>query len=109
MTSILFVFKRQTLPYPTRNLATEIFLLLCFVITEFCRNFFAKKGNLTEQLWPIVTSLILTLPCSLCSIYFLLWQTYVLKIEVIVVSLNIGLTGLETVFALVAIALFARG
>jgi len=87
-------------------------LLFSILKMEFSQNlsFFIMKfqGNLTERVWPVVTSLCLTLPCVLTTVYLLLWQTYVLKIELIIYSIQLVLYALETGFALMAIATFAR-
>lgn len=105
---LLLIFKGETLPYPRRNLASEIVLLIALLIVECIRNFFGQKGNLTEQMSSVVVSLVLTVPCLLTVIYFLLWQTYVLRLDIILSSIQIVFLVLETLFAVVAVASFAR-
>lgn len=41
-------------------------------------------------------------------VYLLLWQTFVLKLELILVGIQIGFVGLQAVLGAVAIASFAR-
>merc|ERR1711860_225523 len=81
---LLFVFKGETLPYASNVLAAEIILLFLLAAVEAFRLFFGKKGNLTEQIGGVL--------------FFWLWQTYVLRVEVVLAALQVAFIGLEVVF-----------
>ena len=66
------------------------------------------RGNLTERKLPLLISLLLSLPCIICHIYFILWQTYVLRFEVITNAIQLCFVGLEIIFSIFAFISFAR-
>lgn len=120
----------ETLPYPKYTLPAELVLLFVITGVEAIRNFFGKlienanlstfklifkinknlgqKGNLSEQMASVVISIALTVPVFLSVLYFLLWQTYVLRLELILSAFQLGFLVLELIFGIVAIATFAR-
>ncbi|KAM6322076.1 transmembrane protein 80 isoform 2-T2 [Podargus strigoides] len=63
-------------------------------------------GNLTEEEAPLGLSLVITVGSVILSVYFLVWQTYVLRADVIVNSLLLVLYGLEVLLKVTAIAAF---
>ena len=56
----------------------------------------------------VVLSLIFTIASFFGFLYLLLWQTYVLRADVILNSIEIGFIGLEIIFGIVCIVVFAR-
>ncbi|CAL4084168.1 unnamed protein product, partial [Meganyctiphanes norvegica] len=99
----IFIFKTQILPYPSGNIASEVLLLMFFTAVEAIRIVLGKRGNLTERLMGITLAIIFTVPSVLTLLYLLLWQTYVLRIEMILVSIELGFHSLELVFAILTI------
>ncbi|XP_064488555.1 uncharacterized protein LOC135400655 [Ornithodoros turicata] len=73
--------KGLSFPYPKGNMASELTLLTFTTVVESVRLFLGKKGNLTEQSTTVLLSMLLTVPSALSSFYFLLWQTYVLRLD----------------------------
>lgn len=63
---------------------------------------------MTERAQPIGLSLALTVPSVLGNVFLLLWQTYVLRAELILICIQLSLLGLELLLGLVAIILFSR-
>ena len=104
----LLIYKDRILPYPRHYLGIEWTLLILLVGIEAGRNFFGQKGNLTEQMVPVVFSLVLSVPALVGALYFLLWQTYVLRVEVIVTGIQLAFILLEIIFGVIAVATFAR-
>lgn len=102
------IFKVSNLPYPFGTFITEVimFTLLCCI--EAARIFMGHKGNLTESSYPVMVSLILTIPSSIGVLYFLLWQTYVIRLEVVLCGIQLTLLSLEIIFATVCIVSFYR-
>ncbi|POI29535.1 hypothetical protein CIB84_006715 [Bambusicola thoracicus] len=65
-----------------------------------------SKGNLTEEEAPLGLSLVITVGSMILSVYFLIWQTYVLRADVIINTVLLFTYGLESVFEVLAIAAF---
>ena len=128
--ALSFVFKGQTLPFASGVLAAEIILFIVLFIVDMFRNFFATKANLTERILGLVISLIITIPCIggrykfflhkkfyyrnlkelnfKGTLYFILWQQYVLRVELIINSIQLAFLGLESILELISIIIFAR-
>lgn len=100
---LLLIFKTLVLPYPAGNVVAEVFLLLFLCGTESVRIFMGKKGNLTERIISVLLSVIFSAPSVLALLYLLLWQTYVLRLEVILIAVALVFQGFELVFAFLAI------
>lgn len=94
---LVYIYKGIILPYPNQDgtLALEIILLLMFAIIESVRLFFGYKGNLAERKLAVVLSIFLTIPVLLLNLYLMLWQTYVLRLELILCSVLLVFFGLE--------------
>lgn len=61
--ALAFVFKGQTLPFASGVLAGEIILFIVLFLVDMFRIHFATKGNLTERVFGMIISLVITLPC----------------------------------------------
>lgn len=102
------IFKAVNLPYPAGTLLSEFLLLFFLCCTECVRIFLGRKGNLTERGIVVLVSVALTIP-SMCGVlYFLLWQTYVLRLEVVLCAIQLTLQGLEVITALLCLAKFYK-
>jgi transmembrane protein 216 len=102
------IFKAVNLPYPSGTLISELLLLLFLCCTEYVRIFMGHKGNLTERGFAVLVSIGLTIPSILGIMYFLTWQTYVLRLEVVLCAIQLTLQGLELAFALLCLVSFYR-
>ncbi|KAK1116628.1 hypothetical protein QLX08_003150 [Tetragonisca angustula] len=97
-------FKAANLPSPGTNTTLAEFALLFFlIITEGARIYLGRKGNLTEHGLPILIGVILTVPSSLATLYFLIWQHYVLRLEVILCSIQLVLLASELVISILCL------
>ncbi|NXX82004.1 TMM80 protein, partial [Urocolius indicus] len=105
-TLVMIVYKSQAFSYPDDFLAPDLALLFMMALLEVPRLYFGSKGNLTEEEAPLGLSLVLTLGSALLSVYFLVWQTYVLRADVILNALLLLTYGLESVLKVTAIAAF---
>ncbi|KAL5010936.1 hypothetical protein ScPMuIL_013241 [Solemya velum] len=105
---LIYAFKGESLPYATNVLPAEIILVFILAGLEALRIFFARKGNLTERIVGVVISILLSIPSLLGVLFLLLWQTYVLRVDVILASIQIAFIGLELVFGIISIITFAR-
>ncbi|XP_063294870.1 transmembrane protein 80 [Pelobates fuscus] len=107
-TLLMIIYKSQVLSYPDSNLALDLGLLFIMAILEFLRLYFGTKGNLTEEELPLGFSLFLTAGNIILSIYFIVWETYILRADIIINAILLVLYGLEVILELFTIAAFFR-
>jgi len=108
LTLLLLLWKRSVLPYPPVNLASELALAALLAAAEAARLLLSRRGNLTQRVLPLLVALVLTVPAALAVCYFLLWQTYVLRLEVVLAGTQLAFMGVETVYAVACMVAFAR-
>ncbi|KFQ26358.1 PREDICTED: transmembrane protein 80-like, partial [Merops nubicus] len=94
----------QVFSYPDGFLAPDLALLLIMGMLEALRSYLGSQGNLREEEAPLGLSLALTLGSVGVSVHFLLWQSYVLRAEVILNALLLTAYGLESALKVMAIA-----
>merc|ERR1711976_1103046 len=107
--TLLLIYKSIILPYKSITLFSEFLILGTMVIIEVCRMMSSWKGNLTESLSSIGISMLLFVPAVLSCVYVLVFQSYVLRLEVILSSIYLTIQGLQFVFGLVCVATFYKG
>uniref|UniRef100_A0A4W5PDM6 Transmembrane protein 216 n=1 Tax=Hucho hucho TaxID=62062 RepID=A0A4W5PDM6_9TELE len=78
---LMFVYKGLLLPYPPATLTLDGVLLLVFFGLESLRISYGWKGNLTEC--SLAMSVSVLVPCTVLSVYYLMLQTFVLRLEFI--------------------------
>ncbi|XP_061466001.1 transmembrane protein 80 [Rhineura floridana] len=105
-TLLMIIYKSQVFTYPDDFLALDLVLLFCMAVLEAIRLYFGTKGNLTEEEAPLGISLVITAGSIILSIYFLVWQTYVLRADVIINVALLVICGLEGILQIIAIAAF---
>ncbi|XP_022643877.1 transmembrane protein 216-like [Varroa jacobsoni] len=103
-----FTFKGLRLPYPPNNLLTEVSLLLFQTPLEIIRLKLGERGNLSEEALPLLLSCFLSAPAILAALYYALWQTFVLRLDVVVSSILICFQVAQTVIALATAVSFGR-
>ncbi|KAH7933447.1 hypothetical protein HPB49_012568 [Dermacentor silvarum] len=79
----LLLFKGLSFPYPSGNMASEVCLLAFLTVIESVR----------------VSLVVLTVPSILGALYFLLWQTYVLRLDWVLAAGQVALQALQTLLA----------
>ncbi|PNH04499.1 Transmembrane protein 216 [Tetrabaena socialis] len=103
---LVFVYKGLQLPYPTRNFALEFSFAFLWILIEVPRLFLASKGNKTERAMPIIFSFILALPLVGMYVYYVAFQTFVLKVDRLMNAVALIFVGIQFVFGLLAIIRF---
>uniref|UniRef100_A0A8C5DF63 Transmembrane protein 216 n=1 Tax=Gouania willdenowi TaxID=441366 RepID=A0A8C5DF63_GOUWI len=96
------------LPYPSDNLVLDVVLLLIFLALEVLRLFYGWKGNLCERRVLSCASLLVLCPCTALCVYYLLLQTFVLRLEFILCSVLLCFYGLELLLGLLAVSALSR-
>ncbi|XP_053142369.1 transmembrane protein 80 isoform X4 [Hemicordylus capensis] len=105
-TLLMIIYKSQLFTYPDNFLALDLILLLVMAILEALRLYFGTKGNLTEEEAPLGISLVITAGSIILAVYFLVWQTYVMRADVIINAVLFVTYGLEGILEIIAIAAF---
>ncbi|XP_026754460.2 transmembrane protein 216-like [Galleria mellonella] len=97
------ILKAINVSYPENVLLTEagIFCALCLV--EVIRIFLGRRGNLASKKIPVFFSVILTVPSAIGVCYFLIYQTYILRLEYIWCAVMLMFHALELAFAILFI------
>ncbi|KAJ8709740.1 hypothetical protein PYW07_010127 [Mythimna separata] len=97
------ILKAINVSYPENALWTEagIFSALCLV--EVVRIFLGRRGNLASKKVPVFFSVMLTIPSAIGVCYFLIYQTYILRLEYIWCAVMLMFHALELAFAILFI------
>ncbi|XP_047441448.1 transmembrane protein 216 [Mugil cephalus] len=104
----MFIYKGVLLPYPLDNLVLDVVLLLLFLALETLRIFYSWKGNLCERSLASLLSLFILFACAALSVYYLLLQTFVLRLEFLLNAVLLCFYGLEFLLGLISISAFSR-
>ncbi|KAM9557456.1 transmembrane protein 80 isoform 2-T2 [Guaruba guarouba] len=96
----------QAFSYPEDFLSVDLTLLAIMAIAEVLRLYLGVRGNLTEEEGLLGLSLVMTVGSVFLAVYFLVWQTYVLKTDIILNTVLLLLYGMESILKVSAIAAF---
>lgn len=66
------------------------------------------KGNLSDSQGYVVANLVATACAILLTVYFLAWQTYVMRLDVIISSVLVVAFGLDGLLAICAFTQLAK-
>ncbi|KAF7245515.1 Transmembrane protein 80 [Varanus komodoensis] len=102
----MIIYKSQVFTYPDNLLMLDLILLFVMAILEAIRLYFGTKGNLTEEEAPLGVSLVITVGSVVLTVYFLVWQTYILRADVVINVMMLVMYGLEGILQIIAIAAF---
>ncbi|XP_032226746.1 transmembrane protein 216 isoform X2 [Nematostella vectensis] len=105
---LLYIYKGSLLPYTSAALTVEILLVIFWAFMEGVRLFFGYKGNLAERSMALIISIVLGIPVLFIELFVLLWQTYVLRIEVILVAISLAFLGIEIILSIAAMLTFKK-
>ncbi|NWS49373.1 TMM80 protein, partial [Probosciger aterrimus] len=105
-TLAILLYKSQAFSYPEDFLSVDLTLLVIMAIAEVLRLYLGVRGNLTEEEGLLGLSLVMTVGSVFLAVYFLVWQTYVLKIDVILNTILLLFCGMESILKISAIAAF---
>ncbi|KAG6449056.1 transmembrane protein 216 [Manduca sexta] len=97
------ILKVINVPYPENTIQTETGIFFALCIVEVLRIFLGRRGNLTNKKVPVFFSILLTIPSTVGVIYFIIYQTYILRLEYIWCVVMLLFHGLELTFALLFI------
>eukprot|EP00730_Choanoeca_flexa_P018041 TRINITY_DN8747_c1_g1_i1.p1 TRINITY_DN8747_c1_g1~~TRINITY_DN8747_c1_g1_i1.p1 ORF type:complete len:138 (+),score=6.27 TRINITY_DN8747_c1_g1_i1:87-500(+) len=101
--ALLLIWKGFFLPYTDGALASEWIVLVLLQLTELTRLHWGSRGNLLQESKSLIFLLVFTIPSLLGYLFFLRWQTYVLRIEVALSAIFLTLTGIVFVLGILAL------
>ncbi|XP_037925250.1 transmembrane protein 216-like [Hermetia illucens] len=102
------VLKAINLQYTQSVLIRESCLLVVLCLLETIRIVLGRRGSLSDRGWQVLTSVVLSLPCACGVGYFLIFQTYILRLEYILCALMLALHTTEIVFSVMFICTLCR-
>uniref|UniRef100_A0A673JL05 Transmembrane protein 216 n=2 Tax=Sinocyclocheilus rhinocerous TaxID=307959 RepID=A0A673JL05_9TELE len=105
---LMFIYKGVILPYPQANLILDVVLLLLFLGLETLRLFYGWKGNLCQRSLALFVSVAVLVPCAVLSVYYLLLQTFVLRLEFVLNAVLLCFYSFELLLGLMTISVFSR-
>ncbi|XP_068181541.1 transmembrane protein 216 isoform X1 [Antennarius striatus] len=105
---LMFLYKGILLPYPSHTLVLDVVLLLLFLGLETLRIFYGWRGNLCERSLASCVSLFLLGACASLAIYYLLLQTFVLRLEVVLSAVLLCFYSLEFLLGGFSVLAFSR-
>uniref|UniRef100_A0A061S6C2 Transmembrane protein 216 n=1 Tax=Tetraselmis sp. GSL018 TaxID=582737 RepID=A0A061S6C2_9CHLO len=97
---VLFVWKGIRLPYPTANFTLEFIFLWLYLIIGPPRLHLSSRGNKSESKSMVLFGLILSLPLVALHIYYMLFQTFVLRLELLLNAASLFFIGMQVIFML---------
>lgn len=90
------------LPYPTTNFTLEFVFSWIWPFVAIPSLYLLSKGNKTETAAPVFFGIFLALLPLAMYIYFLNFQTYVLKIDLFIQGVAVFFAGLQVLLGLFA-------
>ncbi|KAH8359613.1 hypothetical protein KR093_007801 [Drosophila rubida] len=102
------LLKAINLSYTGHSLAQDSAVMISFIVLETLRLIMGRKGTLAERGWTAILSVFLTAPCFLGVSYLLILQTYKLRLEYCLGTLQIALYLTEVWYAIVFVFSLCR-
>lgn len=107
--SLSFVYKNATIIYPSQGqIAGEIILMLCVFFIDLLRILLGSISNRIESILLSALTIILTIAIFFGYLYFISWQLFVIRAELIMTIISLIFTGSGIIFLILCIVFFAR-
>jgi transmembrane protein 216 len=100
---LLFIFKYYHVPYATNAFGIEMAMIFMLCFNEFLRQSFAIKGNLTLKNNHLIISIIYGIICIIGLVFFLVWQSYIQRAEILLSAIGLTLIALEILLSIITI------
>ena len=105
---LFFIFKYNYFFYPSSYLVCDLLILVCTCLNEMIRLRIGKQGNLTEGQLHILMCLFLTISSTMGTVYVIVWQTYLLNLELILACITLVFHGLQFLYCITLTFGFAK-
>ncbi|CAF0767101.1 unnamed protein product [Rotaria sordida] len=100
---LLFIFKYYHLPYSSNAFGLEISLVFMLCLNEFLRHFFGIKGNLMLRPALLIIFILYGLFCAVGFVFFLILQSYVQRIEILLSAIGLTLILIEILLSIITL------
>jgi transmembrane protein 216 len=100
---LLFIFKYYHVPYATNAFGIEMAMIFMLCFNEFLRQSFAIKGNLTLKNNHLIISIIYGIICIIGLVFFLVWQSYIQRAEILLSAIGLTLIAIEILLSIITI------
>ena len=107
ITAAMFAVKRSALSYPQGQFEIELLVLLYYIVLKYVHIQVGVRGNKIESKAELIVMMVLGVFCVFTNVYFLVWQTYIMWIELVLNLGAMGFTIAEMVMALIATIVFS--
>mmetsp|Transcript_24702 Transcript_24702/g.56804 ORF Transcript_24702/g.56804 Transcript_24702/m.56804 type:complete len:176 (-) Transcript_24702:843-1370(-) len=101
-------WKHRALYYPNSAFAWEAAAAVACATTEASCIDLATRGNLTERTDPLVWGAFLAVPAALGHVFFTVWQTYVLRIDIVVNGIMLVFISFEFLMSIATFLSFRK-
>ncbi|KAL7749965.1 hypothetical protein RI367_004480 [Sorochytrium milnesiophthora] len=107
-TAFGLIYKGAVLPYPSGVYAIELSILVLLAGMESTRLYLGSCGNKTEAVVPLALFLALSGVSAFGYLYYILWQTYVLRWDVWINAVGVAFIPLQLVAGIATVVRVAR-
>lgn len=105
----VYIYKGICLPYSGSDFGMELTYYFVWGLIMVLRNSVGQHALSRCEVMGLIFYVVLSLfGLICCSFYFIYYQTYILRIEVIFNAFCIGVNGLEMILAIICLIIFAR-
>jgi len=103
---LTFIYKAVAVPFPRYVLGLEIFGIFGLFFVDISRSYIGSRGNKLQRGGTMLQFFLLSVACLVVYVYYLNWQTYVLRLDVIVYGIALGFVSLEIILSFFAMIVF---
>lgn len=100
---VLFIFKYYHLVYATNAFGLEFTVVFILSFNDFLRQFFGLKGNLMLQTNLLIFSIVYGVFCAIGFVFFLLWQSYIQRVEILLSGISLTLILIEVLLSMITL------
>eukprot|EP00471_Norrisiella_sphaerica_P000997 CAMPEP_0184481860 /NCGR_PEP_ID=MMETSP0113_2-20130426/3448_1 /TAXON_ID=91329 /ORGANISM="Norrisiella sphaerica, Strain BC52" /LENGTH=137 /DNA_ID=CAMNT_0026861271 /DNA_START=125 /DNA_END=538 /DNA_ORIENTATION=+ len=103
---VIFAYKDWKFPYPENYLGVEITILAFYFLEEMSRLLIGSSANKTENPKTMALFGVCGIGALMLNVYFMSWQTYVLKVDVISNAIAVAIIALEILHSIFYVLAF---
>jgi len=100
---LLFIFKYYHLSYVPNAFGTEFSIVFVLCLNDFLRHFFGIKGNLMLKTGLLIIFILYGLFCAIGFVFFLILQSYVQRLEIILSGIGLALILIEILLTIITL------
>eukprot|EP00735_Rhodelphis_limneticus_P008248 TRINITY_DN21106_c0_g1::TRINITY_DN21106_c0_g1_i1::g.23326::m.23326 TRINITY_DN21106_c0_g1::TRINITY_DN21106_c0_g1_i1::g.23326 ORF type:complete len:144 (-),score=-6.13,sp/Q9P0N5/TM216_HUMAN/37.23/6e-20,Transmemb_17/PF09799.4/2.4e-27,YMF19/PF02326.10/29,YMF19/PF02326.10/11 TRINITY_DN21106_c0_g1_i1:62-493(-) len=109
LTLLMLIYKGNKFTYPSQPYGFEVAFIVIYVFIEYARLVIGSRGNRLEAVSSMLWFLLLSGPILFLHFYFLLMQTYVLRLDEVLGAIGVFFVGLQCLLGTFVMMTFRRG